>query len=389
MKYSVLFFVSTCCLFSEEKLTARMSTSQFITTTEENFQLTRKCLEVRERMPIDGVWQEGFSSLGMSPSKDIDFLAQLICQGSSLNDRSEALKERSLQDSSRQFSAYISPTASFGSIDSKGPQAGFGYHTAGFMTGLDYAFDDNDERSYSTGVGGAVSYRALFGNGKEEFGDISFQRVRASGYATLVPKSIPEFGFNAIVGYGGSWDKMKRETPSGKATGKPFEKLFDLLLQAEYLISSGSYDCMPQNLSFIPLVNMQYILDFFGSYNETQGVPYNLRIKMEDPESFTTFLGARLRYLFPGDTFRASLEFDGGWQREFMDRGLYLRGQFLSFPGEDFKKRVYGVGRDTWMAGADLTLTFYEVFDLEMTSDLRWNDEFFDAFFYLGIGGTF
>jgi len=351
----------------------------FIIADEEHQLILRKCESMRERFAFQFSYSEPeFASLE-SP---------LVETNPVIEQRERLMKEKTQEKrKNKPLSLYVGPIASFGTIKSKHQQVGFGYHSLGGVAGFDYVIPDQDYLRSYFGWGSIVEYRKEKGSAKDQWGSFSVEKIKGSLYATLASKELPALSFNASGGFSYAWDTLHRSTATNTAIGKTVEKLFDVLFDIEFTLSHETYSWMSNNFSLIPLVNIQYIHNHIDSYQEQGAGRSNLSVESQSPQSLSSSLGIRLCSFSYRENHQVRLEVDGQWQREY----LYLNDQYISYSSLNSarKANVYGIGKNSWLLGVDLFATFYNAFQLEVSSDFKWNNRFFDAFFYLGIGAQY
>lgn len=378
----------------------------FTSVNQHNFLILRKCFQLRNRLTKNSLDNNRSKLTQNSSFAENELYAAFNIKkntkGMSLFGRGgnpetekkqEQLTDRILQpDNSKPWSVYVGPVASCGNVKTKGKQIGLGYSSAGALAGFDYAVRDSEDRSYYAGFGFLTDYRKKWGTAKDNFGDLSIQKVHTSFYTTFVPKPVPELAVEGIVGCAYAWDDLHRHTGINNrltAIGNPDEKIFDALLGIEYTFSSRSRDKFPNNLEFVPIVNLQYIHDSISSYHEHGAGTYNLFMEKQNINSLSSFLGARLNYLFTLPGYSLRTELNGGWQREYLNQNRNVAFTALSITNDPTYATAFGAGCNGWLLGVDLLSTICDTVQIEMSCDLKWSDLCFDAFFYLGVGGEF
>lgn len=325
----------------------------------------------------------------MNP-EDTSMIAQRF--NPQISEKQRQLADRISDLDRKSTSIYLGPIASFGDIKTKGDQVGMGYSSLGGLLGFDHVREDLESRPYYQGWGAIVEYRRNSATAKDHWGTMTIHKVHGSCYFTTVPKSIPQIAIDGILGFAYTWDHLHRRTGINKqqtAIGNPKEKIVDMLFGVEYTLSNRFYAFMPKNLSFVPLINIQYVYDRIGGYTEKNAGRFNLRVKPLTIDSFTTFLGTRLRQLFTGANGTCHLEFDAGWQREFLDHNRPITFNAFNVTSNTTTANTVGAGRNSLLLGLDLFTTFRSGFTIEASSYFQYNSLFYDMFFYAGIGGEF
>ncbi len=349
----------------------------FTSVGQHNTELMRKCLQLRGRLPTAAPNSLVAANEEMSPFRK----------------RQEMLSQKvAVAKQPRPWTIYGGPIASFGQINPKQGQPGSKYSSIGALAGSDYAFEDNDSRAYYVGIGGAVDYRCKTGVIDENGGAFFVNKLHGTVYSTIVPKALPDIAIDFLGGYAYAWDDLHRNTGlngSEVAIGTPHESIIDLLFDLEYTFSNKTYSSIPEGLALIPILDLQYIYDHISGYEESGAGMYDLQFASQDPQSLSTFLGTRVVFSGEKSLVQFHAEVDFGWQREYLDHNRIVDYEVLSASGTTASTTALGMGRNSWLLEFDFLTTICEVVQIEAMADFKWNSLFFDAFFYLGIGGEF
>ena len=105
--------------------------------------------------------------------------------------------------------------------------------------------------------------------------------------------------------------------------------------------------------------------------------------------SLSSMLGARMNYIVKTSEVLMKIEFDGAWQREYLNHNRAISYTPLNASGVPDSTTAIGMGRNSWLFGIDFLATIQEKVQLEASCDFKWNSLFVDSFFYLGVGGEF
>jgi autotransporter-associated beta strand protein len=288
----------------------------------------------------------------------------------------------------RSGRVYLGPMDSFGEFQSKGiSQTGFGYNIIGAVAGADYAFSE-------IGLGVAVDYSKVDAKVRHHAGFLDLDQIHGCAYGIWVPSSMQALAINAIAGGAYDWYTIKRVAGMSlspmEAIGQPSGSLYNALLGAEYLFSNDRYISIPNNLSFTPLINLQYVHAEVEQFNEHGASIYNLKQNLPEANFLYSTVGARLDYLVSGDNITFQPELDFGWQYQYVNQNDYAGFSTIQLPQpKNMSMAIVGAGRNTLWLGADFLITICKVYQVEMSYDLQWNRLYTFNSFYLGIGGEF
>ena len=288
----------------------------------------------------------------------------------------------------RSGRVYLGPMDSFGEFQSKGiSQTGFGYNIVGAVAGADYAFSE-------IGLGVTVDYSKVDAKVRHHAGFLDLDQIHGCAYGLWVPSSMQSLAINAIAGGAYDWYTIKRVAGMSlspmEAIGKPSGSLYNALLGAEYLFSNDRYISIPNNLSFTPLINLQYVHAEVERFNEHGAAIYNLKQNLPEANFLYSTVGARLDYLVSGDNITFQPELDFGWQYQYVNQNDYAGFSTIQLPQpKNMSMAIVGAGRNTLWLGADFLITICKVYQVEMSYDLQWNRLYTFNSFYLGIGGEF
>lgn len=375
----------------------------FTSVSQQNvFVVSRKCFQMRDRfsprpqteaVAMNRPFSKNWLMAADNSIVEITGETEMTGEGEILGQINPVIHEKQEQltdkvsqaTSSKPWSVYAGPTASFGNVSKQGNQAGFGFYTAGALVGFDYAFSSKSNRGCDFGIGAIADYtRATDGN------LFITQAAHGSIYGTLVPVALPDLAFDTIVGFAYDWTTLHRSAGINQtAIGKPRATVYDVFFDIEYMFSSRSYKSMPNNFHIIPMASIQYVRAHNGSYTETGAGIYDLHVDSQTAQSLTSILGARINYVFTGSHFNLRTEVDGGWQREYMNHNQNVAFTAFNVTNVPATSIAYGAPRNSWLVGLDLLATIYDTYQIEGNASYIQNSNSYNAFFYLGFGGQF
>jgi hypothetical protein len=282
----------------------------------------------------------------------------------------------------RPWNFFFGPTGGFGDIDTKKNQIGSDYWTAGALASFNYVFSQ-------IGLGLFVDYDRVQATVHKNWGDFNFDMAHASFYGTYSPKAVPRLAFHSIVGGSYEWYHVGRKTTTGKAKSNTHGGEFDALLTGEYVFSGSPCSNFPENLTIIPRAGVQYIYADSNRFIEHGAGTSDLKIHALHANSLRSILDVWVKYAWEWCNFKFTPELNLGWQREFLDKNhnVYFTPRDLAAPTASVK--AYEAGRNTFLAGLDLFLEFYENYALEASYDFQWNSLIQDNGFYLGFHARF
>lgn len=276
--------------------------------------------------------------------------------------------------SDRPWNFYLGPTGDLGHVFTKKDSTGFGYWSAGALTGFDYAFSQ-------VGIGLLLSYDHIAGHGAHHWGKFDINELHANLYATYAPKSLPELAVNAILGGGYDWYDIHRHTglPAAPKTAKgtPRGAEFDTLLGLEYAIQR-------HRLQVIPQASLQYVHLNVKKYREHGANHFDLDFASQTAKSLRSTLGARVNYCWSWKDVAFTPELNLAWQREFFDKSRPVRFTPADFDISSASLTMPRSGRDVALAGIDFLVTLFDRYGLEASYDFEWNRLYHDHFFYVG-----
>ncbi|MBS0647679.1 MAG: autotransporter domain-containing protein [Verrucomicrobia bacterium] len=274
----------------------------------------------------------------------------------------------------RPWNFYLGPTGDLGHVFTKKDAGGFGYWSAGALTGFDYAFSE-------VGIGLLLSYDHIAGHGAHHWGNFDINELHANLYATYAPKSLPPLAVNAILGGGYDWYDIQRHTglPAAPETAKgtPRGTEFDTLLGLEYAIKY-------HRLQVIPQASLQYVHLNVKQYREHGTDHFDLQFARQTAKSLRSTLGARVNYCWSWKKVAFTPELNLGWQREFFDKSRPVRFTPVDFDVSSASLIMPRSGRDVALAGIDFLVTLFDRYGLEASYDFEWNRLYHDHFFYVG-----
>lgn len=301
----------------------------------------------------------------------------------------EQLGERAIERPTKNWSVYLAPTGSYGSVRTIDSQFGNSYYTAGFMTGFDFASSNSDhpERIFAYGIGSTFYYTHLHANMKEHQGQTSVNQVYGQIYGTLIAKELEELSLDFAAGAGYDWYENRRTTgyfgariARSATTGCEAGGFIGL----EYLFSKARF-CRMGNFRFIPLGFLQYSWINMKDYKEHGAGEFNLKVHSDSLNSLCSFLGARMNYLFTaGCEVTIRPEVTLGWQREYRNGDQRVSfSHFLSPVPQTASMITVAPSRNTFIAGTDLYVRVYDWMSFLFNYQMSHNDLITDNSFYL------
>jgi hypothetical protein len=282
------------------------------------------------------------------------------------------------------WNVYFGPLGDFGSISPKHSQLGAHYRSVGGLAGFDYRFSQ-------VGLGLLVDYENVKAKLHKHAGDFGINQFHATAYTTYVPKSLPQFALNGMIGAGGAWYNIHRNifglAESTKANPRGAE--VDALIGAQYLFSPHQFASIPCGLEIAPLLNLQYIYQGMGSYKEHGAGVLDLKFHKQGFQSLRSTLGTWLQYIWNWKNFSFTPLFNVAWQREYLDRNHKVQTTPIHATGPEDNITIFGAGRDTLLVGLDLLFEFYDNYGLEANYEFEYNSLYRNNGFYVGFNIRF
>ena len=394
-----LIYLSNAVQLSVRDITTALHSTKsahIVMTTalhQHNFFLSRKCFELQNRFSKFITPQKGNSQ---KPKAKVYFQEVDIPNFDSADTIKIAnpeipQKERALSTklmSSPAFeenpwSLYLGPIGSIGHVQKKGNQQEFSYNSIGALIGLDYAFPNKTrENPADIGLGVVFDYRYAFHH--ELF---ITDALHGSIYTTLIPKAIPYLAFDAIIGYTYNWSAIKRKTgpyDTLTATLKPKESQFDIFIDFEYTLPY-----LPQSFNVVPLATLQYIYTHQGSAREKGANMYNLSLDQLNTNSLSSIFGSRFSYLFKKDKYSIQTELDAGYELQYLNLEETLTFTPFNITSTSSTTTAYLESRNSLILALDIFTTIGKNFQLEANATYKYNNLYYDVFFYLGVGAQF
>jgi hypothetical protein len=280
----------------------------------------------------------------------------------------------------RPWNFFIGPVGDVGTIKTKQNQIGSDYWTAGGLTSFNYVFSQG-------GIGLFVDYNKVKADVHRHWGNFNFDMAHACLYGTYSPKQAPDLAFHSIVGGSYEWYNIHRKTATNTAKGKTHGKEFDALFTGEYVFAGSPCSDFPENLTIIPRAGAEYIYVNAKRYKEHGASTSDLTIHAHHAKSLRSILDLWIKYKWEWTHVKLTPELNIGWQREFCDKNHKVFFTPLALPTSSV--RAFGAGQNTYLAGLDLFLEFYEKYALEASYDFQWNRLIRDNGFYLGFHARF
>ncbi len=282
----------------------------------------------------------------------------------------------------RPWNFFIGPVGDVGTIKTKQNQLGAAYWVAGGLTSFNYVFAH-------AGIGLFVDYNKVKADVDQNWGNFEFDMAHSSLYATYSPKGAPKFALHSIVGGSYEWYNIHRHTTTNTANAKTQGGEFDALLSGEYVFSGSPCSSFSENFSIIPRAGLQYIYVTSHQYKEHGAGVSDLNFNSRHAQSLRTILDLWMKYKWEWTNVTFTPEFNVGWQREFLDKNQNASFSRVKLALPTSSVTTFGAGRNTFLAGLDLFLEFYEKYALEASYDFQWNSLIRDNGFYLGFHARF
>ncbi len=295
-----------------------------------------------------------------------------------VQEKQEQLEER-FGECNYPWSIYFGPTGDFGRVLTKNQAVGFHYNSAGALAGFDYAYSD-------LGIGFLFDYEHFTGRVNDKWGRFNITQTHGSLYATYIRSAEKQLAFNLILGGGYEWYNIRRNTFMGVARGTPQGVEFDALAGMQYTFESSDCPCVPLNVQFVPLVNLQYIYLHVNHYREHGAGIFNQQFDSQNVRSLRSTLGFRLNRTWEWTNVVFKPELNVGWQWEFFDKNRNLH-----VDGSGFTTQILipQAGRNVALGGLDFLVTFFDKYGVEASYDFQWNKLYVDHYFYLGCNFKF
>lgn len=272
-----------------------------------------------------------------------------------------------------KWSIYIGPVGAFGDVKTKGAQVGFGYWSAGVLTGFDYAFSQG-------GLGFTTEYERMSARADDHWGKFHVDYLHTNIYGTYYLQTCPAISFNSILGGGYQWYTFQRNLSPffpDSVKGAPQGGEVDALLDVEFSFHNDG------QFQFIPFVSVQYIYLQIGKFIE-RGVPlFDLAIDRQNANSLRSTLGLRGDYSWQAGTSIIFCAGSIGWQREFLDKARSISFLPLNFTAPNNTLSTVDASRNIFIGAIDLwiELTFEQTIEANYSFD--WSSLYQDNFFYL------
>lgn len=281
---------------------------------------------------------------------------------------------------------YIGPKGQIGNVLSKkDTQQGYSDWSAGFFTGIDYAWSQ-------VGVGLLAEYERATANVGKHWGHFTIDNVHASLYSTYAPASAPEFSLQGIIGGGYDFYSIDRNigNPENQKTkSSPGAGEFDAFFGLEYAIRKSNVSGMPKCLQIIPLASVQFMYLTIGEYKEKGADSFDMKIGSQHPKSLRTSLGFRVNENWNWTNVSFSPELTFAWQREFFDKGQTIDFTPIGQPQYGVSLKLPRVGRNIALAGVDLLLTLYKRHGIEAGYNFEYNSMYHTHFMYMSYNIRF
>lgn len=300
----------------------------------------------------------------------------------------EQLGERGVYRPSHQWSFYLAPTGSVGTLESKHRQPGSDFYSAGFFTGFDWITSGvhDPDRNFGFGIGSTFYYSHFHAETDRHAGKVDIDLIYGQVYGTLFSHCLEELSFNFAVGGGYDWHQIERVTGHfGSLVAHADTGGYEVggFAGLEYLFSQARY-CNMGNFRFMPMLYLQYHRIAIDEYREHGAGEFNLRVHSDALDSLRSFLGARANYLFSVScnvTIRPEITL--GWQREYLSDNICSRFSTISAVRPQEICSTIAPERNTLIVGADVYMMMYEWTSLELSYQFTYNNLLRDHEFYL------
>ena len=278
---------------------------------------------------------------------------------------------------------YFGPIGTLGNYLTKHGQEGFRYWTGGAMLGFNYAFSD-------FGIGSSLTYEHTHEKIKHHGGHSDTDEMDLFIYGSYVPRSLPQFAVNAIVGAGYQWNSFPRITGfSNDLVAKGFPNGWDFTstLGVQYTFMNPTFMGLPLHLQIAPLADVQYSYLSIDGYREHQAGMFDLQYKEQHTKSLKLDLGFLVNYTFvtPTTTIRPQLTLK--WRREFLYKHEKMAYKLADTDGHYVTTFTKAPNLNTAEAVFDLLTMFYGRYGIDIFYNFEWNSWFHDHTAY--VNGTF
>ncbi len=385
-----------------DTIPAHTSGSIHITSTtalhQHNLFLTRKCYQLKNRFskppsPIPAAKAKPKSRnffIFKSSSNDDEPEVTPIA-GPKIEQKSRQLTTKLSESPTLEntpWSIYMGPIGSVGKVNKKGNQHGFSYYSVGGLLGLDYAFPNiTRENPVDLGLGTAIDYRLATHHDL-----FTTQAVHGSLYSTVIPKGAANLAIDTIIGYTYDWTTLKRKTgPSDDltATSKPTQSSFDAFIDFEYTLASNTFKALPQNFCIVPLATLQYIYTHTGTFKEKDAGIYDLKISQINTNSLSSLFGSRFSYLIARPSYSIQTEFDAAYALEYLNTHQNISYTPFNLTTIPTNTTAYFTARNSLVLALDIFTTIGKNLQIEANASYKYNNLYYDVFFYLGFGAQF
>jgi hypothetical protein len=283
-------------------------------------------------------------------------------------------------DQDRPWNFFIGPVGDVGTIKTKQNQIGSDYWSAGGLTSFNYVFSQG-------GIGLFADYNKVKADVHRHWGNFNFDMAHSCLYGTYSPKQAPDLAFHSIVGGSYEWYTINRKTTTTTAKGKTHGSEFDALFTGEYVFAGSPCSDFPEHFTIIPRAGVQYIYVDGHRYKEHGAGTSDLKFHNQHAKSLRSIVDLWMKYSWEWTNVKFAPELNIGWQREFFDHNRKIFFTPIALPTSSV--RAFGAGQNTYLAGLDLFLEFYEKYALEASYDFQWNSLIRDNGFYLGFHARF
>lgn len=261
------------------------------------------------------------------------------------------------------YGFFINGSVSFGDKASTSNELGFDVDTTGITAGMDYRYSDKFI------AGGALGYVNNETDFDSNSGNMDVDGFTLSVYSTYYHDE--NTYLDAIFSMG--WNDFSNSRSLSIGSGSPTAEVKGDSDGQEYSLSvGGGYDFYHENISFGPLVRINYIKADIDSYAESTTTGFELDYASQDVESLTTTLGGQISYAISTSKgiFTPQLIFE--WAHEFKNDSRFITASFLydtsgaALPFNlqtDDPERNYlnlGVGLSATFAAGKSAFIFYE-----------------------------
>lgn len=267
----------------------------------------------------------------------------------------------------KRWGGFLSGTAIFGDLDSRGDLGDTSFTTAGLLFGLDYRVTD------SLVVGALFGFSSTDADLDARGSNADVETYTGGLYAGWHDGP---YYVNAVAAYShNDYDSNRRifipqtnpfvpgvnRSAAGSTSGDQFMVNID-----------GGYDHVVNDRVVVgPIIGLQYVHLDVDSFTESPGVG-SLAVGGQEMDSLRSRLGARARFrkAYSSSTVVAA-EARAQWQHEFLDDSRSITGTFVGSGLAPFAVPTDEPGRDSALLGVGFNVTFRENYTIFVDYDAQ------------------